>query len=364
MPTYINDPFTRTVSDSWGTEPVTGSAYGYIGTQTDFDVSNGTATASTVAGQARFAGITLTPTTLYATARVQLNTLPSGNTTYVGMAARHNLQTTAVNAYYLRINWTTTNTITMQFQKIVNDVTSAIGSTKTLTGVTQAANTAFGVGFRLEGTTSVTLYGKFWLASGTEPGWDDANLAHTTTDATPDAAIQGAGAIGLRGGVNASGAPTTFTWDDFFVTNGTPSPTSMVLRPDGDRTIGGHTTQSGGTTNLFTVLNEAVANDANYIQSPSGAGAYTYECSLANLEAEYKIGTGTVTVAYRYGKDQAAGAQVDQVISLRQGTTLLASNTHTNVGVFPVAGTLTVSASSITNVQDLRLRFVSTVVAA
>lgn len=122
---------------------------------------------------------------------------------------------------------------------------------------------------------------------------------------------------------------------------------------------------TGDDAILWNDIDEAVADDADYIRSALVPTTDAYVTKFTALTDPLQS-TGHI-VRYRYGKDVAAGAQIDIVVQLRQGYvseasqgTLIASATHTNVAVFPVAGTFTLSgaeADAITNYGDLFLRF-------
>ncbi len=65
------------------------------------------------------------------------------------------------------------------------------------------------------------------------------------------------------------------------------------------------------------------------------------------------------TISYRYKKNAPGGDQIDLTVRLVQGTTVIASWTHTNIDALTqVTQILTgAQADSITDYTDLRLRF-------
>jgi len=71
-------------------------------------------------------------------------------------------------------------------------------------------------------------------------------------------------------------------------------------RPDADVSLGGWTTDTGGTTNLFAVLDESTANDADYIKSSGPIPSNdTVEVELTTL-APTVPGTNTFVIrAYK-----------------------------------------------------------------
>lgn len=138
-------------------------------------------------------------------------------------------------------------------------------------------------------------------------------------------------------------------------------------RPSTDTTREAWEEDDGTTTDIFDQIDEASADDGDYIRSALVPTNDVYVTKLTGVTDPLQS-SGHV-VRYRYGKDTTGGAQIDLTVQLRQGYvnegspgTLIASQTHTNVAVFPVAGSFTLSgaeADSITNYSDLFLRFVA-----
>lgn len=141
---------------------------------------------------------------------------------------------------------------------------------------------------------------------------------------------------------------------------------SQFGRPSTDTTRDNWEEDDGTTTAIFDQIDEAVSDDADYIRTGLVPTSDVFVTKLTAVTDPLQS-TGHV-VRYRYGKDAAAGAQIDITVQLRQGYvnegspgTLIAAQTHANVGAFPVAGSITLSgaeADSITDYSDLYLRFV------
>lgn len=138
--------------------------------------------------------------------------------------------------------------------------------------------------------------------------------------------------------------------------NGTFDP--QFGRPDG---LSG---SSGTWSGTFADINEVVPNDATFLASPSGPSSTTfYEVSLSDIEPP-GVRTG-ITVRYHYAKSGDNGGQpINLTVELRQGSTVVASQAHTNIPGVSGSGwqqgsfTLTeAQANAITNFNDLRLRF-------
>ena len=138
-------------------------------------------------------------------------------------------------------------------------------------------------------------------------------------------------------------------------------------RPSTDTTREAWEEDDGTTASIFDQIDEAIADDGDYIRSAQVPTSDVY-CTKLTSVTDPLQSTGHI-VRYRYGKDIAAGAQIDITVQLRQGYvdegtqgTLIHSEVHTNVGVFPIAGSFTLSggeADSITNYADLFLRIVA-----
>ncbi len=145
------------------------------------------------------------------------------------------------------------------------------------------------------------------------------------------------------------------------ITAADPPATVQTARPTTDVTDGTWTDQDGGTS-LFAAIDEAVASDADYIQSANAtATADVSEIALGAI-TDPSVSTGHV-IRYRYGKNTDLGDVVNLTVSLRQGTgTQIAAWTHLDIPQNPTdaAQTLTAAqADAISDYSSLRLRFSS-----
>jgi hypothetical protein len=124
------------------------------------------------------------------------------------------------------------------------------------------------------------------------------------------------------------------------------APTGQTAHPTSDSSLGSWTDQAGGTTNLFAVIDEAVADDADYLQSGTIAGSGDEVKVRLGALTDPSSSTGHV-VRYRYQKDVAAGDQVDLVVTLydSDGTTVIHAATHTDIANDIVAGSFTLSGA-------------------
>src|SRR3990167_5351662 len=138
-------------------------------------------------------------------------------------------------------------------------------------------------------------------------------------------------------------------------------------RPSTDTTLGSYTDQGGGSTSIFGTIDEVVADDGDFIQSPLAPANAAYVTKLTSVE-DPQSSTGHV-VRYRYQKNASGGAQINLTVELRQGYvsegslgTLIAQWVHTDIPSTWTGQAQTLSgaqADAITNYADLFLRFVS-----
>ena len=130
---------------------------------------------------------------------------------------------------------------------------------------------------------------------------------------------------------------------------------AQFARPSADTVRNTWTDQAAGTTNIYTTIDEVSASDADYIESVSNS-TVLYESLL--IAVTDPVSSSGHIVRYRYGKNAAAGRQIDVRISLYQGGTEIAFQAHADIGAAFIAGTFTLSgaeADSITNYADLRM---------
>lgn len=132
---------------------------------------------------------------------------------------------------------------------------------------------------------------------------------------------------------------------------------AQFARPDSDVTAGAWV-PIGGPATLFDTMNEIVANDADFAESDSNPTFSAMEVGLSSID-DPALSTGHV-LRYRYQKDSAAGAQIDLVVDLVQGVTIIATFTHLDIqpGFITQAQALTgPQADAITDYTDLRIHF-------
>lgn len=136
---------------------------------------------------------------------------------------------------------------------------------------------------------------------------------------------------------------------------------AQFARPSADTVRTGWTDQGGGTTNIYTTIDEASASDADYIKTPTPPGANEFE-TLLTAVTDPLSSTGHI-MRWRRRKQPASGsAQINLTARLLQGGTQITSQSDTNLpGTFTdTSYTLSgAEADAITNYADLRLEFVA-----
>ena len=125
-----------------------------------------------------------------------------------------------------------------------------------------------------------------------------------------------------------------------------------------------YTDQAGGSTNIYTTIDEVTASDADYVRTVVGPTSDVYVTKLTNLEDPLSS-TGHI-YRFRYAKSAAGGAQVDLTCQLRQGYvneasqgTLIHSEALTNISETWTTTPITLTgpeADAITAYTDLYIR--------
>lgn len=137
----------------------------------------------------------------------------------------------------------------------------------------------------------------------------------------------------------------------------------QTLTPSSDLSVGAWTTDTGGTSNLYSAL--ADVSETNYVQSEISPAGSPYVVGLGSVTDPLSSTGHTVTWAHR----NPESGVLDLTVELRQGYvseasqgTLIATWTEADIpGTFTTA-THTLSAGeadAITNYGALSLRFVA-----
>jgi len=132
-------------------------------------------------------------------------------------------------------------------------------------------------------------------------------------------------------------------------------------RPSADTVRTGWTDEAAGTVDIYTGIDEATAEDVEYIKTPTPPGSNEFESLLTTL-TDPVSSTGH-TMRWRRRKQPAAGsADINLTVRLMQAAVQKVSRAdNTLPGSFTdTSYTLSAGeADSITDYADLRLEFVA-----
>src|SRR5215217_4169998 len=135
----------------------------------------------------------------------------------------------------------------------------------------------------------------------------------------------------------------------------------QVGAPISDVTDGSWLNELGSNTNLYASLDEAAANDTDYIISSALGSGASDTCEVGLTALADPSSSSSHNVSYRYRAQ--GGITMNLTVRLMQGASIIASWTHTSVSTSYAVATQTLSggeADAITDYTDLRLRFVAT----
>jgi hypothetical protein len=134
---------------------------------------------------------------------------------------------------------------------------------------------------------------------------------------------------------------------------------AQFLRPDNDDSIGAWTDEASGTTDIYLGIDEESAEDTELVRAEADPSTSIYITGLSSVTDPES--SSDHVVRYRYQKGESGGGQpgvIDLIVTLREGTTARASQTHSGVAVGFLDGTFTLSgpeADAITDYSDLNL---------
>lgn len=164
MAVIATDPFTRTVSDSWGAEPVTGETYQLNGVTTDYDVAAGVGTIQpSTTNVDRFAVIVVDEGDDYVVqTAVRWAALPATGVLRIGVIPRWK---DGSNFYWGEIVVNPAGAVTVRAQKRSGGTMSGLATFSH--GTTYVAGTFWTVKAKMAGRR---IQVKAWTG-GTEPAW-------------------------------------------------------------------------------------------------------------------------------------------------------------------------------------------------
>lgn len=124
---------------------------------------------------------------------------------------------------------------------------------------------------------------------------------------------------------------------------------AQFLRPDGDTALGSWSNPS------FSVIDEIIRSDADETITGNNPSSDTLEVSTSNASSP---GAGTRTFRYTYKKTGVKNLSI--TVELREGTTVVETNAHSNIGTTYVQNNHVVTGS-ITDYNNVNFRFIATV---
>jgi hypothetical protein len=207
--TILNDTFTRTLTDQWGT-PDTGPAWVTTGTAANFDVngSAGTILHSVSSGFIVYTNVNATSQELLA--RWNYNAYPTAGNYILSFLLRF---TNGAGYYRLKVQVNTgTTPLWLSLEKTsanTSNVLTQVGTTVTLTGRTYAANQNDWIRLQAIPSTSTAgtsnIRGRVWADGSTEPSTWDLDLTDN------DAQLQTAAGVAVYSVANGTAAPLPVT---------------------------------------------------------------------------------------------------------------------------------------------------------
>ncbi len=142
---------------------------------------------------------------------------------------------------------------------------------------------------------------------------------------------------------------------------------AQFARPDTDAdNTGAYTDQGGGSTTIYTTIDESSPSDADYIRTPAGAGTYVYTARLSDVTDP--VSSSNHVMRMRSSADQDAQQSVSFTMQLRmtyvnEGSpgTLIATHTRASITSTTWTDTSTTlsgaEADAITDYTALFYRF-------
>jgi hypothetical protein len=126
---------------------------------------------------------------------------------------------------------------------------------------------------------------------------------------------------------------------------------AQYARPDGDTTLNNWQDNSAGTTDIYQAINEASADDADFIRSQLTPTGQTY---IGTLGTVLDPDTGTCTLRWRRRHASGSG-DTTITVTIKEGASTVASDGPTACTPSWVADSLTFSDTAVTDWSDLNI---------
>lgn len=222
------------------------------------------------------------------------------------------------------------------------------------TGVASTIRDIYTVGFEQNSATrDLNIFGEVAVSAAFDLR---INGGLVSTSTGYDLRIAGQVPTSVSRDIRLDGAPETITTTERDIR--IEGRAVEVARPDGVITNDGWTAVPGGT--LWSTIDEIIPDESDFMKSPAEPVVpRVAEVSLTDVTPP--LVDLYHTVRYRIGAAQL-GSKVKLTVVLLQGATEIGSWEHINISTVPETfeQTLTeLQASTITNYNDLRLRFIA-----
>jgi hypothetical protein len=222
--TYVSDPFSRTLTDTWGAI-ATGGPYMLEGKVGTYDVGGGVGTMSVGARANRSAVLgTVLARDVDISFRVAADKVSVGGAQFVyGIARRVN----ASNDYLIKVRMPTSGGVYLQGIAVVDNVQTTLGSEFLVPGLAHTAGGFIRIRAQVTGSSPTTIRIRAWADGNAEP----ANWQYSVTNSA--AGLQVAGAVGVATYLasTATNGPVLFSFDDLLVTSPSAPPPPPTNRP-------------------------------------------------------------------------------------------------------------------------------------
>jgi hypothetical protein len=209
---YVDDTFSRTTSNGWGTAP-TGGAYSLQGNAANFSVGSGTGSMTVPNAGVLRSALLNTPSVadVDVSFSVSANKLAAGSHQFVYAVVRRN----GSDEYRVKIRFDTDGHLYVGASRVLSNAETNIGSMVQVPGLSYTANAIIHFRAQVSGFSPTTISVRAWADGSAEPGtWQ-----YTGTNSA--ASLQLAGSLGLRAylGGATTNSPVTFRFDDYRVTS-------------------------------------------------------------------------------------------------------------------------------------------------
>lgn len=136
---------------------------------------------------------------------------------------------------------------------------------------------------------------------------------------------------------------------------------AQFARPSADTVRSGWTDQAGGTTTIYTSIDESVANDGDYIKTAAPPGSNEFETLLTSVTDP--VSSSGHVMRWRRRKQPPSGStDINLTVRLLQGAVEIVSRPDNAIPGSYADTSYTLSAGeadAITDYGDLRLEFVA-----